>query len=179
MQFLVTPIILISLLSGPLVLVLAWRCATSKRMLRNSTAGCLGIALLFAFTGVGHFIKTGPMADMLPAYIPGRIWLVYFTGVLEMAAGIAVLSIRWRKPVACGLIAMLIAFLPVNIYAAINRIGPGGHALGPVYLLLRVPLQLFVGIWIYWFAIHPGNTKPPVESGGSREETLSDSVANG
>ena len=48
---------------------------------------------------------------------------------------------------------MLIAFLPVNIYAAVNRVGMGGHEWGPIYLLIRVPLQFILIGWIWWFAV--------------------------
>ena len=33
--------------------------------------GRVGIALVFAFTGVGHFIKTSAMTQMLPASLNG------------------------------------------------------------------------------------------------------------
>jgi hypothetical protein len=29
----------------------------------------------------------------------------------------------------------------------------GGHAWGPVYLLLRAPLQLAILLWVYWFTL--------------------------
>jgi hypothetical protein len=34
--------------------------------------GRLGIALVFAFTAIGHFIKTDAMAEMLPPAVPQR-----------------------------------------------------------------------------------------------------------
>ncbi|HYX71759.1 MAG TPA: hypothetical protein VE732_03240, partial [Nitrososphaera sp.] len=40
--------------------------------------------------------------------------------------------------------------LPANIYSAINRVDFGGHGIGPAYLLVRVPFQLFVIWWIYF-----------------------------
>lgn len=36
----------------------------------------------------------------------------------------------------------LLLVLPSNIYAAWQRVDFGGHAAGPVYLLVRIPLQL-------------------------------------
>jgi len=32
-------------------------------------------------------------------------------------------------------------------------VGMGGHLWGPVYLLIRVPLQLLLIGWSYWFAV--------------------------
>jgi len=34
----------------------------------------------------------------------------------------------------------------------------GGHNLGPMYLLVRVPLQLILIGWAYWFAVRSGRT---------------------
>jgi uncharacterized membrane protein len=53
--------------------------------------GRVGIALVFAFTGVGHFIKTSAMTQMLPSWVPMRTPLVYITGVFELLAAAAVL----------------------------------------------------------------------------------------
>ena len=48
---------------------------------------------------------------------------------------------------------LLLLVLPSNVYAAFQRIDFGGHGAGPAYLLVRVPLQLFLIGWIYWFAV--------------------------
>lgn len=143
-------LLVVPLLVGTAVNRLAGRTVADVHLL-----GCIGIALVFGFTGMGHFMLTEPMAKMLPPWVPGRIPLVYATGVLEIAAALAVLIPRLRKLVGWGLIAMLILFLPVNIYAAINRIEMGGHEWGPIYLLIRVPLQLILIGWTWWMAVRP------------------------
>jgi uncharacterized membrane protein len=71
--------------------------------------------------------------------------------VLEIALGFAILVGRTRRPVAWLLLAMLVAFLPVNIWAAIHRVEFGGHELGPIYLFVRVPLQLLFVFWVIRF----------------------------
>jgi uncharacterized membrane protein len=53
---------------------------------------------------------------------------------------------------------VLVLFFPANVYAALNHVPMGGHAWGPVYLLLRAPLQVIILLWVYWFTIrqpHP------------------------
>jgi hypothetical protein len=42
--------------------------------------GRIGVALVFVFTGVGHFIKTVAMAEMLPGWAPLSVPLIYITG---------------------------------------------------------------------------------------------------
>ena len=115
--------------------------------------GRVGVALVFAFTGVGHFIKTAAIAEMLPAWVPGRVPLVYLSGVFEVLAAVAILFTPLSRYVGWALCVFLLLILPSNIYAAWQRVDFGGHAAGPVYLLVRIPLQLLLIGWVYWFAV--------------------------
>ena len=155
-----TPAIIVCLLAAPLLLSKILNRLTKREFTGSRLAGCIGICLVFWFTGVGHFIKTEPMAEMLPPCVPGRIPLVYVTGVIEIAAAVAVLIPRTRWMTGWVLVVMLVAFLPVNIYAAVNHIGMGGHQWGPIYLLIRIPLQAILVAWIWWFAVRPVTTQP-------------------
>ena len=91
------------------------------------------------------------MAQMLPVWFPYRISVIYLTGILEWALAVALLVPASRQVTGWACIAILILFFPANIYAAINAIGMGGHQWGPVYLLIRAPLQLLLIGWSYWF----------------------------
>lgn len=155
-----TPLIMLGLLSVPALLARLVNRMAGHERLSLTNAACLGITLVFCFTGIGHFIKTEPMARMLPAWIPSRVPLVYVTGLFEIAAALAILIPRHRQLVGWGLILMLIAFLPVNVYAALHRVEMGGHEWGPSYLLIRIPLQVALITWIWWFAIRSGTAKP-------------------
>jgi len=90
---------------------------------------------------------------MLPSWVPGRVTLVYLTGVLEIicAAALFVPHVSWY--VGLFLCVFLIAITPANIFAAIHRVKFGGHEAGPIYLVVRLPLQLFLIWWCYWFAV--------------------------
>jgi uncharacterized membrane protein len=63
------------------------------------------------------------------------------------------------------LVIFLILVLPANFYAAMQRVGIGGHSAGPTYLLLRVPLQLILIGWTYWFAVRQTGTAAQAPSG--------------
>jgi uncharacterized membrane protein len=115
--------------------------------------GRIGVALVFAFTGLGHFAKTSAMAQMLPARVPMRVPLIYASGVFELLAAVAILIPAVSRQTGFMLCVFLLLILPSNIYAAFQRVNFGGHAAGPIYLLVRIPLQLFLMGWIYWFAI--------------------------
>ena len=155
-----TPLIMLGLLIAPLLVSGLGSVLTGRRWLEPRTAACLGITLVFCFTGLGHFVQTEPMAAMLPPWVPERNMLVYLSGILEFVLAAAVLVPRWRRAAGLVLIVMLIAFLPVNIYAAVNRVGMGGHEWGPIYLLIRVPLQFILIGWIWWFAVRSREHQP-------------------
>ena len=115
------------------------------------TRARVALSLFFAFTGIGHFIKTDELVSMMPPSVPYRLAAVYVTGVLELLGAIGIWLPQFRKLTGICLIALLAAFLPVNIYAALQRVDFGGHELGPAYLLARVPVQLLLIAWT-WFA---------------------------
>ena len=119
----------------------------------ESTRARIGIFLVFAFTSIGHFVKTQSMSRMLPPWMPRRVPLIYVTGVFELLSGIAVLIPGISCPAGLVLCWFLIAILPSNIYAALHRVDFGGHKMGPKYLLVRIPLQLFLIAWVYWYTV--------------------------
>ena len=91
-----TLVIMLLLLAGPTVGNALIGRATGRSSLDAPTAGCLGIALVFCFAGIGHFVRTEAMAEMMPPWMPGRVAIVYATGVLEFVVAIAVLVPRAR-----------------------------------------------------------------------------------
>jgi uncharacterized membrane protein len=115
--------------------------------------GRIGVLLVFAFTGIGHFIKTSSMTAMLPVWTPMRVPLIYVTGIFELLAGIAILIPSLSRHAGIALCIFLILILPANVYAAYQRVDFGGHSAGPVYLLVRIPMQLFLIGWVYWFSV--------------------------
>ena len=116
-------------------------------------SGRFGLALVFAFTALGHFVKTDAMAEMLPPSISGRRALILASGIFELL--VAMLLLAWPKSRLLGLsiIGFLVAIFPANVYAAVQRIPFGGHSAGPIYLLIRAPVQLLLIVWTYWFVV--------------------------
>ena len=141
--------LLLAFLVPYLILTLVGRLIPRSKI-DSSKRARVGLSLFFVVTALAHFISTEGMAAMIPASIPYRIELVYLTGVLELLGAIGVWIPRLERLTGLLLILMLIALLPANIYAAINRVAFGGHDLGPAYLLVRVPFQLFVIWWTYF-----------------------------
>ncbi|HEV2668084.1 MAG TPA: hypothetical protein VG324_24425 [Blastocatellia bacterium] len=152
-----TLIIMLILMMAP-YLVARVMSAVTHRDIDVRSAAAIGAGILFIFTGVGHFIQTEPMAQMLPPWVPERMLLVYLTGVLELAISVGFFVPKARRLTGWVAAVALVLFFPANIYAAINHIPMGGHAWGPVYLLIRAPLQAIILFWVYWFTIRQPNT---------------------
>ena len=66
---------------------------------------------------------------------------------------LAVLFAPYRRVAGLLLIALFVALFPANVWAAMRHAPVGGHAWGPIYLLVRAPLQAFFIWWAYRFAL--------------------------
>jgi len=148
----VTPVIILLLLSSPLCFAFVYSRLNSKALDIRKYA-CWGLGMAFIFFFVGHFIKTEGMVEMLPPWIPFRLALVYFTGLIELLIGITLFIPRYQVLAAKLAIMIFVIFFPANIYAALNGIGLGGHQWGPVYLLIRGPLQVVLIMWAYFLCV--------------------------
>ncbi|MDA1213648.1 MAG: hypothetical protein O2955_14120 [Planctomycetota bacterium] len=149
-----TPIIMLAMMVAPFSIACIW-CQITRREVDLRTAAAVGLTVLFIFTGVGHFIQTEPMSQMLPSWVPERVLLVYLTGALEFTLAVGFMIRRLRPLTGWVAATILVLFFPANIYAALNQIPMGGHEWGPLYLLIRAPLQLAILLWVYWFTIKP------------------------
>lgn len=131
--------------------------------------GRAGLSAFLLATGSAHFISANEMMLMLPPWMPGRLPIIYFTGLCELAAIAGLWSPRLRLLTGYLLLVFLIVVLPANIYAAVNGVPYGGNVNGPLYLLIRVPYQVFLLWWVYWsteqdwlpFEVFPWGKKIP------------------
>lgn len=152
-----TPIIMLVLMISP-YLVVRVASAITRRDFDVRGAAAIGLGILFIFTGIGHFIQTESMAQMLPPWVPERKLLVYLTGGLEFTIAVGFLVPKSRRFTGWVAAVVLVLFFPANIYAAINHVPMGGHAWGPAYLFIRAPLQAILLFWVYWFTMKQPNT---------------------
>ena len=107
------------------------------------------IATLFIGAGVGHFSHEAFFVRIVPPALPNPRFLVQVSGIAEIAGGIGVLVPVLRRAAGFGLIALLIAVFPANLYMALEpeRFADIASRAG---LYLRLPLQ-FVGMsWVWW-----------------------------
>ncbi|OOE84598.1 hypothetical protein BZG73_10035 [Salinivibrio siamensis] len=154
----ITPIIILVLLSSPLAIAFIYSKLNGTFLNVNKYA-CWGLGVAFIFFFIGHLVKAEGMVEMLPTWVPLRLELVYFTGLIELLIGTALFVPRYQPLAAKLAIVVFIAFFPANVYAAVNGIGLGGHQWGPSYLLIRGPLQVILIAWAYFLCIK-GHHKP-------------------
>ena len=60
---------------------------------------------------------------------------------------------RTARLAAVMLIIFFIAVLPANIAGSFKEVKIGGMDYGPWYLLFRIPLQIFLIWWVYYFGV--------------------------
>ena len=118
-----------------------------------------GLSGFFLLGGINHFLNPGFYLSMMPPYLPAPRTLVYISGVLEILGGFGVLHPATRRWAGWGLIALLIAVFPANLYMALNTEEFSEFAsAGALYG--RLPLQIVFIAWVYYAAL-----QKPSESG--------------
>ncbi len=136
-----------------------------ERLSSWRAAGLGALAIMFLVTGTSHFTSMKhDFAAMIPDPLPNGLWVIYLTGVFEIAGAIGLLIPRTRRLAGICLVLFMVALFPANVYAALNEIPLGGEA--PTPLWLRAPMQLiFIGM-LWWTSIkkHPKEVgSPPAE----------------
>src|SRR4051812_29858252 len=98
-------------------------------------AGRGALVIMFLFTGASHFTSMKhDFAAMIPAPLPDDLWVIYLSGVLEIAGAIGLLIPRTRKVTGICLVLLLVALFPANVNAALNEIPLRGEAPTPLWL---------------------------------------------
>ena len=119
---------------------------TSKYDLKLISIVIMG--LFYICVGVKHFTDPYWFLQIVPPYLPYKIELVYISGLLEIVLGFMLLIPKIRGYAGWGLIMLLIAVYPANIYLAQTN----GAAMNTTPLIAwgRLPFQfVFIGL-AYW-----------------------------
>ena len=106
------------------------------------------MSIFYVGIGIKHFTSPMWFVKIVPPILPYKLSLVYISGFFEILFGIMLLFPYTRYIVAWGLIMLLIAVFPANIYLAMTN----GAALNTTPLIAwgRLPFQfVFIGI-AYW-----------------------------
>ena len=106
----------------------------------------------YLLAGITHFTSPGFFRQIVPPFLPAPGLIVAISGLAEILLGAGVLLPATRRMAAWGLIALLVAVFPANVYQAMYNptlVDPPAFMGQPTQaaLLVRLPLQFLL---IYW-----------------------------
>jgi uncharacterized membrane protein len=122
----------------------------------NVRTGFRWLLVILMFSGgVLHFVAESFFVQIVPPQLPAPRLLVWISGVAEMALALALIPMRTRRLAGYGLVALLVAVFPANIYMAVANVQlhdmPSWfHQPSALGLWLRLPLQLVFIAWALW-----------------------------
>lgn len=106
------------------------------------------IGIFYIFAGLMHFVNSSFYLQLMPPFIPWPLTMVYWSGVIEIVLGILVLLPKYSTKAAWGIILLLIAVFPANIYTVTS--GGAGFDV-PIWVAwARLPVQGLFIAWAYW-----------------------------
>jgi len=107
----------------------------------------VAMGVFYIVAGVAHFVVRRLYLQAMPEYLPAPRALVLVSGVAEIAGGLGVMLPSTRRAAAWGLVLLLLAVLPANVWMAQH---PERFAEVPQWALwARLPLQVPL-IWWAW-----------------------------
>jgi len=110
-----------------------------------------GIAFIGA--GLNHFRSMAFYERIIPPGFPSPHRLVIISGLCEIAGGIGLLIPRLRRPAGIGLIALLVAVFPANLYMAAHPEQFSDMDIPRWGFRLRLPLQALFIAWVWYAAV--------------------------
>jgi uncharacterized membrane protein len=112
--------------------------------------GRIVLAIFFIVAGGLHFLVPQNYLKVMPPYLPAPLTLVRMSGAAEILGGLGLFAPSTRRAAAWGVVALLIAVLPVHLFMVIDH---ASFASIPLWALwLRLPLQLPLIYWAWLYA---------------------------
>lgn len=115
----------------------------------------MGLAYIIA--GLLHFIMPEMYMKIMPPYLQWHRELVFLSGLIEIVLGSLLFLPQYQKIAAWGIILLLIAVFPANVYLAQTN----GEALGisAISAWARLPIQVLLILWAWWYTRDGNKTK--------------------
>jgi uncharacterized membrane protein len=113
------------------------------------TVATVLLGALFIAAGANHFLHPAFYVRIVPPSLPNPALLVVISGVAEIAGGIGVLIRGTRTLAGIGLVTLLLAVFPANIYMA-QHPELYRDVASATTLDIRLPLQAVLIAWVWW-----------------------------
>ena len=109
------------------------------------------LTAFFVGAGTLHFTHTRFYLAIMPPYVPAHREVVLVSGAAEIAGGVGMAVPALRRPAGWGLIALLAAVFPANLYMAQHPEKIEGIRVPPRWALwARLPLQALFAAWVLY-----------------------------
>ena len=107
-------------------------------------------SIFYVLVGIKHFIDPNFFLAIVPPYLPYHLELVYISGIFEILFGVMILFPKYRYWGSVGLILILIAVFPANIY--LFQSVEAQKAIGATQEIAtwRLPIQGIFILVAYW-----------------------------
>ena len=105
----------------------------------------------YIYIGIRHFTEPDFFLSIMPNYMSFHLELVYLSGFFEILFGIMILFKKSRVLGAKGLILLLIAVFPGNIYLAQSSLAQSLLGITQDTAIIRLPFQGLFILFAYWF----------------------------
>jgi len=100
--------------------------------------------LAFIMIGVSHFREPNKFVEIIPAFLPFPLILVYISGAMEIVGGIAIIYPDTRMLAGRFIALFLIAVYPANLYMWTHDIAFNGTRFDTQGHILRLVAQLLL-----------------------------------
>lgn len=109
------------------------------------------MAFLYILAGINHFRKPGMYIRIIPPFFKNPKLINNLSGATEIILGILLLLPFTKNFAAWGIIALLIAIFPANVYMYQNE--RASFNLPKWILFARLPLQIVLIFWAYHYTL--------------------------
>lgn len=112
--------------------------------------GRLVLAAILIFAGIGHFRSTAEFTAQVPPWMPAAEAVVYISGVIEIALGLALLVLTKQRVIVGWLIAgFFVIIFPGNISQFLTQADAFGldSDAARLFRLFFQPLLVVLALW--------------------------------
>ena len=107
------------------------------------------MAFLYIIAGINHFRSPGMYIRIIPPIFKNPKLINTLSGVAEILLGVLLLFPFSKRFAAWGIIALLIAIFPANLFMLQDK--KAGFGLPKWILFVRLPLQIVLIYWAYQY----------------------------
>tara|TARA_Y100001001_G_C7887693_1_gene266988 strand:+ start:87 stop:473 length:387 start_codon:yes stop_codon:yes gene_type:complete len=108
--------------------------------------------LAFITIGITHFREPAKFVEIVPSFLPFPLLLVYISGGMEIAGGLAIIYPETRIIAGRCLALFLMGVYPANLYMWTHDVSFNGRTFSTKAHVLRLIAQLVLIIMAFWLS---------------------------